>query len=162
MTDLNQFVNFQEFLKTLADSGKVEWVKSGIDDGEEHTQYLIWIFEYENSYPYSRFKRRGEGYYQTLWDTTLYQAFFLKLAETLVPAGENPEVQKLHEESENLYEDGHDFFGDGYQSGLRTGKAEALPQTHRLAVKVQIVTAFDQKPLDEAVDECINILSKFL
>jgi hypothetical protein len=29
-------------------------------------------------------------------------------------------------------------------------------------VKNQIVTAFDTLPLEEAVDECINILSKFL
>ena len=132
--------NFQNFLKTLADSGKVEWVQ-----GQK-----INLFG-ETFFSFSEPK-----------NPEISQSFFLKLASTLVPEGENPEVQKLHEESENLYEDGHDFFGDGYQSGLRAGKAEASPKTHRLAIKTQIITAFELKPLEEAVDECINILSKFL
>jgi hypothetical protein len=133
MTNQNQF---QNFLKTLADSGKVGWVLSR----------KVRLFDYSDfMFPGPKTKA---------W----LQAFFLKLADTLVPAGENPEWMKWFTRFNltKLIIDVRPY------EAKRSVMIDTLPQTHRLAVKVQIITAFVLKPLEEAVDECINILSKFL
>ena len=116
--------NFQNFLKTLADSGKVEWVQ-----GQK-----INLFG-ETFFSFSEPK-----------NPEISQSFFLKLAETLVPEVENPDLARFR----------------ASQEGYDKARIPLTCPTHRLAIKIQIITAFESKPLEEAVDECINALSKFL